>query len=96
LKENENFIDFAEFKEVLFEISEECHARFNDSNSLKPILQIFHNPMDTEVTQQSFNLRTELCDLQFDPFFQLKKLISRRFLENAISREVPQALKFLP
>jgi hypothetical protein len=80
LKENENdFIDFAEFKEVISEISEEFCIRFNDSDSLKPKLQLFNNPMDTEVTQQPFDLQMELCDLQSDPFLQLKKLISRRF-----------------
>jgi hypothetical protein len=60
LKENENdFIDFAEFKEVISEISEEFHTRFNDFDSLKPKLQLFNNQMDIEVTQQPFDLQME-------------------------------------
>jgi hypothetical protein len=51
--------------------------------------------MDIEVTQQPFNLQMELCDLQEDPFFIRKKLISRKFWK-ILSREVPQASKFLP
>jgi len=82
---------------VISEISEEFHTRFNDFDSLKPKLQLFSNPMNTEVTQQPFDLKMESCDLQSDPFFfQSKKLISARFLENAISREVSQASKFHP
>jgi hypothetical protein len=60
LKENENdFIDFAEFKEAIPEISEEFHTRFNDFDSLKPKLQLFSNPVDTEVTQQPSDLQME-------------------------------------
>jgi hypothetical protein len=66
LKENKNdFIDFAEFKEVNSKISKEFHTRFNDFDSLKTILQLFNNPM----TQQPFALQMELCDLQSDSFF---------------------------
>jgi hypothetical protein len=37
LKENESdFIDFAEFKEVISDISGEIHTRFKDFDSLKP------------------------------------------------------------
>jgi hypothetical protein len=39
LKENENdLIDFAEFKEMISEISEEFHSRLNDFDSMKPKL----------------------------------------------------------
>jgi hypothetical protein len=54
--------------------------------------------MDIEVAQQPFDLQMELCDLQLEPFLfsQSKKLISGRFLKNAISSEVTQASEFLP
>jgi hypothetical protein len=67
--------------------------------------------MDNEVTQQPLDLQTELSDLQLDPLdiqmelcdLQLdsfpsigkEKRISGRFLKSVITREVPQASKFL-
>jgi hypothetical protein len=46
LKENENdFVDFSEFQEVMSEISEEFCARFNDFDSLKLKFQLFNNPV---------------------------------------------------
>jgi hypothetical protein len=68
LKENDS-IDFAEFTEVISEISEEFHTELNDFDSLTPTLQLFVNPMDIEMTHQPFDLQMELCDLQLDPFF---------------------------
>jgi hypothetical protein len=60
LKESENdFIDFTEFKEVAYKISEECHTRFKYFDSLKHKLHLFNSPMDIEVTS----------DLQSDTFF---------------------------
>jgi hypothetical protein len=59
-----DFIDSVEFKEAISEISEKFHTVFNDFDSLKPKLQLFNNPMDTEVTQQPFDLQRELCDLR--------------------------------
>jgi hypothetical protein len=74
LKVNENdFIDFAEFKGAISEIYKEFHTRFNDFDSLKPKLQLFSNVMDIEVAQQPFNLQMELCDVQSYPFFNKKK-----------------------
>jgi hypothetical protein len=74
LKENQYaFIDFAEFKEVISEISEEFHTGFNDFDSSKPKRQLFNNPMITKVTQQPFDLKMELCHLQSDPSFSMKK-----------------------
>jgi hypothetical protein len=68
LKENDNdFIDIAKFKKVIYEISEEFHTMFNDFDSFKPNFQVFVNPMDIEVTQQPFTLQME-CDLQSDLF----------------------------
>jgi hypothetical protein len=69
LKENVNdLIDFADFRKVISDISEELHIRFRDFDSLKPKLQLFNYPMDIEVTQQPFDLQMELCDLQSDLF----------------------------
>jgi hypothetical protein len=70
-----DFIDFAEFKEVTSEISEEFHTKFKDSDSLKHKLQLFNNPIDTDVTQQPFDLQMEFCDLQTGPrLFLLSKI----------------------
>jgi hypothetical protein len=77
---------------VISEMSEELHTTFNDFDSLKPKLQLFSNPKDIEVTQQTFDLQMKCRIL----FFNKKKRISGRFLENAIPREVPQASKFIP
>jgi hypothetical protein len=54
---------------MISEISDEFHTRFNDFDSLKPKLQLSNNLMDTEVTQQPFELQMEFFDLQSDPFF---------------------------
>jgi hypothetical protein len=57
LKENENYvIDLAEFNELISEISEEFHTRFNDFDSLKPKLQIFNNPMDTDEVTSKYSI----------------------------------------
>jgi len=72
LKEND-CIDFAEFKEVISEISEEFHTTFKDFDSLNHELQLLKNPMDIEVTQQPFDLQMEcviFCRILF--FFSLK------------------------
>jgi hypothetical protein len=58
-----DFIDFAEFMELISEIPEEFHTRLNDIDSLKPDLQLFSNPLGIEVTQQPFDLQMELCHL---------------------------------
>jgi hypothetical protein len=53
--------------------------------------------MDIEVTQQPFDLQMELCELLLDPFFFFNERNgSSEVLESAISREAPQASKFLP
>jgi hypothetical protein len=54
---------------VISEVSEELHTRFNDIDPLKPKLQPFNNAMDIEVTQQPFDLKMVVYDLQSDLFF---------------------------
>jgi hypothetical protein len=48
---------------VISKISEESHTRFNDCDSLKPKLQLFNNPVGTEVIQQAIDLQMELYDI---------------------------------
>jgi hypothetical protein len=73
---------------VISEISEEFQTRFNDFDSLKPKLQLFHNPMDTEMTQQPFDLHMELCDLQSGRFLFIEENESPEAFWKMLSQEV--------
>jgi hypothetical protein len=88
--------DFAEFKEVISEISEEFHTRLNDFDSLKPKLQLL------KITRWILKWPSKLSIFNWSCVIFSRILFLNRInespedvLENAISREVLQASKFL-
>ncbi|XP_072375922.1 general transcription factor II-I repeat domain-containing protein 2B-like [Diabrotica undecimpunctata] len=66
-------VDFSRFTKVLTEIKREFDERFSEFDALKPYLELFNNPVGVNIQNQSAEYQLELCELQFDSFFQAKK-----------------------
>ena len=87
LLEEQNFINFSAFAEMLDNVSKEFYDRLAEFDSIKGKIELFSNPMEIQIETQPSAFQLDLCDLQSDPFLQSKKNERNKAFWKLVSNE---------
>lgn len=69
--ESESF--FAKYKKEIESLQEQFKIRFQDFHDMQPRIDLFADPLSAAVSEQPGEMQLELCELQYDPFFQARR-----------------------